>query len=263
MITRQRFLVCTLTAAMVFAAFAFAGTDPNKPCPKDPNACGKGLKGPGDWMKDKLGLTDEQATQLEQLRTAHMEQMKATFELRQEKRKALDDAVESGADEATIRAAAAELGKVIGDASVLRAKHFAEIKTVLTEEQQNQMKQLKEDHKERWGKMGPGKWDKGQCPMQKECPMKDDGPRRGQRGEGMGPRGEGRMGRMQPPSPEKFFDMKDTDSDGKLTLEEYTAGGRPTAEQFKNADTDGDGFLTVGEFEDSMKKFMQEQRRIN
>jgi Ca2+-binding EF-hand superfamily protein len=50
--------------------------------------------------------------------------------------------------------------------------------------------------------------------------------------------------------------MKDTNGDGKLSLEEFSTTKMPTpAELFKKADTNGDGFLTADELKESMAQF--------
>lgn len=259
----SRTILCGLIMAAVLLASA-ALADPNAPCPK-----GKG-PGPGTWMQEKLGLTDEQAEQLQQLRTAHQEEMKNIHQLKKEKREALQEAVRSGADEQAIRAAAAELGTALGDAAVLRAAHIAKVKEVLTEEQLEKWQELKEECKEHRGKKcGPGAWGKGKsckmegkpgCPMaaegKPECPMgKEPQGRWRQRGR-WGQRG--RRGHWGPPDANQIIEMKDTDDDGKLTLEEFTATKWPSPEEsFEKADTNGDGFLTSEEFEESMKQFME------
>jgi Spy/CpxP family protein refolding chaperone len=235
-----------VAAALLFASAAFANADPNAPCPKGDRPA------PGAWMQKKLGLTDEQAAQLQQLRTSQQEKMKAAREATMEKRKALNEAVQSGADEQAIRAAAAELGTALGDAAVLRAANLAEVKKILTPDQYAKWQQLKQERMERPHKMARHRawgWGEGLEAAVKdsnECPMKAEPPR-----------GHwGPQGRMGPPDPEKIFEMKDTNGDGKLTLEEFTADGRGTAEHFEKADTNGDGLVTLEEFTESIKQFM-------
>lgn len=265
---RSRIMLCGLIAAvLLFSSLAFAKADPNAPCPKDPNAprhkdpnapCHKGPWAPGAMLKEKLGLTDEQAAQMEQLMTANKEKMTAARQLTEEKRKVLDAAVESGAGEEAIRTAAADLGKALGDAAVLRAANLAEVKKILTPEQFEKWQQAKQEHR---GMRGPGRgpeaWGKAEG---KPCEAAGKGEKPEGAMEPHGPRGQwgprGEKGRMTPPDPQQIFAIKDTDGDGKLSLQEYTASGRATAEHFAKADTNGDGFLALDEFAASMKQFM-------
>ena len=271
MSTRQsRIMLCGLIAAvLLFSSLAFAKADPNKPCHKDPNApwhkdpnvlCHKDPNAtPCAMMKEKLGLSDEQAAQMEQLMTANKEKMKGAHQAIQEKRKGLDAAVESGAGEEAIRAAAADLGKALGDAAVLCAANLAEVKKILTPEQFQKWQQAKQERQEHWGMRGPGKgpeaWGKAEG---KAC----EAAGKAEKPEGaMEPQGpQGPRGRMGPPDPQQIFDRKDENNDGKLTVEEYTTGGRATEERFDRADTNGDGVLTLDEFEDSFKQAMGSRR---
>lgn len=251
---KSRIVLCGLVMAVfLIGSLALAKADPNAPCRKDPNA--PWHKHFGAKMQEQLGLTDEQVAQMEQLRTANKEKMAAARQLTQEKRKALDQAVESGAGEEAIRAAAAGLGVALGDAAVLRAANLAEVKNILTPEQFAQWQAAKAERPRGQRPMqgpgkGPGAWGKGKGCEATANAEKPEGTMR--------PRGE--RGRMGPPDPEKIFAIKDTDGDGKLTLEEYTAGGRATAEHFAKADTNSDGFLTLQEFTDSIKQFMGRHR---
>ncbi len=243
-----------LLVVLLFSSMALAEADPNAPYPKGqrPTPCA--------WMQGKLGLSDEQVTQLESLMTAHREAMKGTRELTQEKKKALDDAAESGAGDEAIKAAANELAQVFASAAIYRAAHVAELKKVLTAEQYEKWQQFKETRRQRRGKMaGPGegpmsrhgRWSKGQA-------CQDPNEPKGHRGH-KGPRGAGRPG--GPRDFSKVFERKDADGDGKLSLQEFTATDRPTpAERFKAADADGDGFVTAEELKESAKQFMGRRR---
>lgn len=68
------------------------------------------------------------------------------------------------------------------------------------------------------------------------------------------------MAQRKAPDPEKRFAKLDKNSDGKLSLEEYQAGGRKQADPekraklFKKIDADGDGFVSKDEFLAAMKQ---------
>ena len=64
-------------------------------------------------------------------------------------RKALNDAVEDGADEFTIRSLADDLANAEGDAAVMRADQMRRVKEVLTPEQLETMEQKKQERAQR------------------------------------------------------------------------------------------------------------------
>lgn len=74
------------------------------------------------------------------------------------------------------------------------------------------------------------------------------------------------QGANQPPNPEMFMQMKDTNKDGKVTLEEFQA---PTEQQlqameqqFKYMDKNGDGVLTADELEIFMQEMQQRMQQM-
>ena len=97
-----------------------------------------------------------------------------------------------------IRAAAAELGSVIGDQAVLRAKAKSRVNAVLTETQKTKLKELK-------GSFGKGKRRMG-------TGRKGHGTRTGRKGHGA------RTGKRDP---ESAFARIDTDGNGTISLEEF------------------------------------------
>ena len=101
--------------------------------------------GPGALMRE-LDLTEEQQEQLR----AVFEQGTAreTFERLRSSREALNDAIDNGADEATLRQLAYEVGTAEGDVAVERARTQAAMLEILTPEQREKWETLKAERKE-------------------------------------------------------------------------------------------------------------------
>ncbi len=94
-------------------------------------------------MKEKLNLTDDQVAQIRLELQAEAEPLKDLMTRYQEARTGLRDAYQApNANEASVRAAANKLGAVQTDLAVERFKLFNRINPILTEEQQEKMKQL-------------------------------------------------------------------------------------------------------------------------
>ena len=95
------------------------------------------LGGPGKpgmrGMLRGLDLTDKQKESVKQITKAAKEKNKTAAEAVGEARNALQEAVVKG-DETAIRKAAMNLGKVLGDKTVLKVQTMASIKAVLTTE---------------------------------------------------------------------------------------------------------------------------------
>lgn len=96
----------------------------------------------------RLDLTDEQKESVKKIIEAAKEKDEAADKTVGEARKALMESVGKG-DEAAIRSAATNLGKVIGDQFVLKAQTMTSIKVVLTAEQLQKLEELKTKMKER------------------------------------------------------------------------------------------------------------------
>ncbi len=155
-------------------------------------------------MKEELGLSGSQIEQLKTLKGEVKEQMKTGQEAMKAKRKAMQEAVKAGAEESAIRAAAAELGKALGDEAVLRVSTKAKIDGILTEDQKSKLKELKGQCAK--GKPGPG-----------ECTKDRKGPG------------------IKARDPEAIFAKIDTNGDGVISLEEFKAHGGQMRERFAGA----------------------------
>jgi Spy/CpxP family protein refolding chaperone len=90
----------------------------------------------------QLGLSEDQKTKIKAVMEATKEQRKATMTARVEAAKKLMQDALSGASEADIRIAAADLGKAAGDHAVAVSKTWGEIKPILTPEQQTKLQEL-------------------------------------------------------------------------------------------------------------------------
>lgn len=87
-------------------------------------------------LRSELNLSDEQRLQIRDVLVGHRREIASTVRAVRAKRLVLRDAVlTETADEAAIRAAAAELGEQIGDAVVKAAKLKAQVAPILTNEQ--------------------------------------------------------------------------------------------------------------------------------
>ena len=97
-------------------------------------------------LRSELDLTAEQRDKIHAIVKAHRQELAEVLRPVAEKRRALRDAtLADSANEATIRAAADELGKAIGDAAVIGAKVKAEVLGVLTPEQREKVAQFRQE----------------------------------------------------------------------------------------------------------------------
>jgi Spy/CpxP family protein refolding chaperone len=91
-------------------------------------------------LRSELGVTGEQRAEIRQIVASHRSEIVAVAKPIVEKRRALRDAVlAENPDETSIRAAANDLGKAIGDAAVLASQVKPEVYQVLTPEQQKKV----------------------------------------------------------------------------------------------------------------------------
>ncbi len=96
-----------------------------------------------DEARDKLGLSDGQLQQLKQELVAEKDSIKELLDRLKETRTGLRDAIQKAdATEPQVRAAAAKLAEVEADAAVLRMKLHGRVKTILTEEQREKIKEM-------------------------------------------------------------------------------------------------------------------------
>lgn len=143
--TKFRMLWATLVGSLLLAPLAvLASVQPEGR--RGPHREHRGLRGPGAIFRE-LDLSEEQRQQLRALR--EQGPARETMERLRERREALNEAVESGADEGTIRQLAYEMAEVEGDVAVERARFHRQLMEILTPEQREQYETLREERKQR------------------------------------------------------------------------------------------------------------------
>jgi Spy/CpxP family protein refolding chaperone len=95
-------------------------------------------------LRSELDLTTEQRHQVRDILVDHRAEIATAVKPVVEKRRALREAtLAANVDETAIRTAANDLGKAIGDAAVIGAKVKAEVRAVLTPEQQKKLDEFR------------------------------------------------------------------------------------------------------------------------
>jgi Spy/CpxP family protein refolding chaperone len=97
-------------------------------------------------LRSDLNITDEQRSEIRGIVQGHRSEIAPVVQKIVEKRRALRAAVLADSpDEKTIRAAADDLGKAIGDAGVLASKVAGEVRPALTQEQRDRIGKFRQD----------------------------------------------------------------------------------------------------------------------
>ena len=96
-------------------------------------------------LRSELGITTDQREQIRGIVKSHRQEIATVLKPVAEKRRALRDAtLAETPNDATIHAAADELGKAIGDAAVVGSKIKAEVHDVLTPEQREKITEFRQ-----------------------------------------------------------------------------------------------------------------------
>lgn len=104
----------------------------------------------------RLDVTDEQHAQIKAILDDNAEGMEAAREAMDEAMAALHDATVNEADEATLQAAATQVGVAAGQKASTHVALMKRIKSVLTEEQLNALAELKEQRDTGQARRGAG-----------------------------------------------------------------------------------------------------------
>jgi len=101
--------------------------------------------GRGGAILRELDLSEDQR---EQMRALRQGSSRDTFERLRKRREALNEAVDSGADEATLRQLAYDFGEAEGDAAVERARMQTQMMEIFMPEQREKYQALKAEQKQ-------------------------------------------------------------------------------------------------------------------
>ena len=115
----------------------------------------------GPMMLERLDLTTDQRDRVRQILDSHRDEQKAIGDRAMKAHEALQDVVTSTFDESAIRARAADVAAVDADIAVAQARVYSEVFQILTGDQQQKLKKLQADMKERREKMQQQRQDRG------------------------------------------------------------------------------------------------------
>lgn len=101
-------------------------------------------------MNHALGLTQEQKQLLAEQREVRKPELQQQRKALAEARRALHSAIEANADEAQLQHIADELGSLIAQQTLAKAKQQQFFLSVLTPEQKEKLAQLKQERKGKW-----------------------------------------------------------------------------------------------------------------
>lgn len=145
----RKFAIITAT---VMALGGTAAVSQAAGCPGGPGGCPAGQHGKFfDKMATRLNLTDAQKQQAKDIFTKSREAAKPLMQqLREESGKMRDLMKADTLDEAAIKAQAAKLAPIKADLGILRVKAEREFRQILTPEQQQQLKAMREQRANRF-----------------------------------------------------------------------------------------------------------------
>jgi Spy/CpxP family protein refolding chaperone len=104
-------------------------------------------------MLGRLDLTSDQRDRVRQILDSHREEQAALGDRAMKAHQALQDVITATFDESAIRARAADVAAVDTDMAVAQGRIFNEVFQILTGEQQQKLRQLQAEQKDRMQKM--------------------------------------------------------------------------------------------------------------
>jgi Spy/CpxP family protein refolding chaperone len=110
-----------------------------------------GLAGP--MLLNRLDLTSDQRDRVRQIMQSHQDDQRQLADRAMKAHDALQDAITGSFDESAIRARANDVAAVDADQAVLQARIYHEVVQILTSEQQDKLKTLQAEMKDRRSKM--------------------------------------------------------------------------------------------------------------
>ncbi|MCA0900618.1 Spy/CpxP family protein refolding chaperone [Microbulbifer agarilyticus] len=103
-----------------------------------------------DRLAEKLELTEGQKAQVKANRDAGKEAREADRKAMHEVRKQLKEAIDSGADQATLNSLGTKLGELEVRKMQRRVEMHKQFEAILTDDQRAKMEQMKAERKARW-----------------------------------------------------------------------------------------------------------------